>query len=152
MDKFYLSEERFKELELELENLKTEGRRKIAEKLKQAKELGDLSENAEYQEARNEQDFLEQRINQLEEIIRNAEIVKKKKGGDVVSIGSKVKVKKNDSVAVYTIVGSNEAKPTEGLISNESPLGKSLLGKRVGERVTIKTPKGEISYQIVAID
>lgn len=152
MGKFYLSEERFKELKLELENLKTEGRRKIAEKLKQAKELGDLSENAEYQEARNEQDFLEQRINQLEEIIRNAEIVKKKKEGDVVSIGSKVKVKKNDSFAVYTIVGSNEAKPTEGLISNESPLGKSLLGKRVGERVTIKTPKGEISYQIVAID
>jgi len=150
----YLTAERYEELKKELEDLKTTGRQKIAAKLKQAKELGDLSENAEYQEAREEQRRLEQRINQLEEIIRNAVIIKKTDNPQTVRIGSMVKVKKinTSEINTFSIVGSNEAQPFEGKISNESPIGRSLLGHKAGEIVKIKTPNGEVEYQIISIE
>jgi len=126
MDQFYLSKERHNELIKELEDLKTNVRRDITGRLKYAKELGDLSENSEYHDARNEQDKLEQRINQLEEILRNSEIIKKPRNQGVVSIGSRVKIKKGASIYDYKIVGHHETDPEKGLISNESPMGKNL--------------------------
>ena len=152
MDKFYLSRERHNELVKELEELKTNVRRNITGRLKYAKELGDLSENSEYHDARNEQDKLEQKINHLEEILRNSEIIKKPKNQEVVSIGSHVKIKKGASISDYKIVGSHESDPEKGLISNESPIGKNLLGKGVGDKIKIITPKGEKVYQIVSIE
>lgn len=150
-DKQYLSKERYKEMEEELEELKTKGRKEVADRLKKAKALGDLSENSEYQEAKKERDLLEQKINKYENLLRNAEIVKKSGSKDEVQIGSEVKIKKGSKEYTYTIVGSVEADPSEGLISNESPIGKSLLGAKKGEEVEIKTPKGKNTYKVVSI-
>lgn len=150
-DKNYLTRERYKELEEELKELKTKGRKKVAERLKKAKALGDLSENSEYQEARNERDHLEQKINKLQNILRNAEIIKKSQNNDKVRVGSKVKIKRGKTEKEYTIVGSQESDPAEGLISNESPIGEALLGARLGEEVKVKTPKGNKNYEIVKI-
>ncbi len=152
MTKIYISKERFSELEKELEKLKTEGRHKMAIRLQDAKELGDLSESSEYQEARDEQVLLGQRINQLENTLRNAVIIKKPKSKKIIEVGSRVKVQKDKNVTEYTIIGSNEANPDKGLISNESPLGIGLLGKRVGDQITVKTPKGRITYQVLSIE
>jgi len=152
MDKTYLSQERFDELNQELVQLKSEGRVTVAERLKQAKEMGDLSENSEYQEAREEQGRLEKKIGELEEILRNSAIIKKIAGTEAVKIGTKIKVKKGNDIINFTIVGSNESNPAQGFISNESPIGKGLLGKKVGDVANIKTPKGETSYQILTID
>ena len=152
MDKYYLTEERLKELQKELEVLKTQTRLEVAEHLKRAKEYGDLSENAEYAEAREEQSQLETRIFELEELLKRAVIIKKKEGSDVVQVGSKVGVRKNGTPAEYTIVGSNESRPEEGKISNESPIGQSLLGRKVGESVTIAIPSGQAVYQITKIE
>ena len=151
-EKFYLTKERYDEIVEELKNLKTDGRRKVTERLRAAKEMGDLSENSEYQEARDDQDAIEQRINQLEEIVRNSEIIKKSRDKDTVGIGSKVKVRKGGAVDVYTIVGSSEADPEKGFVSNESPFGMSLLGKRAGDEARIKTPKGEVVFQVVRVE
>lgn len=150
-DKNYLSKQRYKELEEELKELKTKGRKKVADRLKKAKALGDLSENSEYQEARNERDQLEQKINKLQNILRNAEIIKKSQNSDKVRVGSEVKIKRGKTKTEYTIVGSQESDPAEGLISNESPIGKALLGARVGEKVKVKTPKGNKNYEIIKI-
>ena len=152
MDKTYLSQERFDELNQELVQLKSEGRVTVAERLKQAKEMGDLSENSEYQEAREEQGRLEKKIGELEEILRNSAIIKKIAGTEAVKIGTKIKVKKGNDIINFTIVWSNESNPAQGFISNESPIGKGLLGKKVGDVANIKTPKGETSYQILTID
>lgn len=152
METVYLTKERFDELQKELDELKTAGRGVVADRLKHAKELGDLSENSEYQEAREEQSRLEQKINQLEELLRNSSIIKKSNGIDSVRIGSKVKVEKNKDVAVYTIVGSNEADPSNGFVSNESPIGRAILGKKVGDIVMFRTPKGDISCRILGIE
>jgi transcription elongation factor GreA len=150
----YLTSERYEELKKELDDLKTAGRQKVAKRLRQAKELGDLSENVEYQEAREEQRRIEQRIGQLEEIVRNAVIIKKSDKPQTVRIGSVVKVKKAGGAEVnaFSIVGSNEAQPFEGRISNESPIGRGLLGRKVGETVRIKTPNGEVEYHILDIE
>ncbi len=150
-NKNYLTKERRDAIAAEVAQLKTEGRKAVAERLKQAKDLGDLSENSEYQEAREEQSRLEARINELEDILRNSAIIKKENGSGAVRIGSVVKVKKGSHVATYTIVGSNEAKPLQGLISNESPIGKALLGKKVGEVVQVNAPSGIVKYEIVEI-
>ena len=155
MNKVYLSKERLEELKEELADLKSRGRQEIAERLKRAKELGDLSENSEYMEARESQTRLEIRIAELEESVRNAEIIQKPGKGEVVKIGSTVRVEKcddNEKIFVYNIVGSNEAQPEKGLISNESPLGGSLLGKKVGDMVIVNTRKGEARYKILAIE
>lgn len=152
MDVTYLSQERFDELSVELKELKSKGRQAVAQRLKHAKELGDLSENSEYQEAREEQSRLEQKIGQIDDVLRHSSIIKKITGAATVRIGSKVKIRKNHEILTYTIVGSNEANPAEGLISNESPIGRGILGRKVGDVVYAKTPKGEINYQILAID
>ncbi len=148
----YLTQERYDEIVAELKELKTAGRKNVAEKLKHAKELGDLSENSEYQEAREDQIRLEQKIMQLEEILKNYTIIKKEACSEKVEIGCKVKVRKGSDTLTYTIVGSNEAKPETGFISNESPIGKNLLGKKVGDVAFVTTPKGKISFQILSIN
>lgn len=152
MDTAYLSQEGYEELVKELNELKTTGRKSVAERLKHAKELGDLSENSEYQEAREDQTRLEQRINQLEETLRQTVLIKKTSGSATVRIGSRVKVKKNGDTAKFSIVGSHEARPAEGLISNESPLARALLGKKVGDTAEVHTPKGSVAYLITEIE
>jgi transcription elongation factor GreA len=148
---YFLTEERLSELKAELETLKTDKRIEISEKLKKAKELGDLSENAEYSEARDDQARVEQRIAELEEILRNVAIIKKEGDNDEIDIGSKVELSKNGKVVEFSIVGSNEAKPEMNLVSNESPLGKKLIGCKVGESITIDAPSGKIEYKVLKI-
>ena len=152
MDKYYLSIERLNELKVELEDLKGRKRREIAERLKTAKEYGDLSENSEYSEAREEQARVETRIFELEDILKQASVIKKSEEVDEVRIGSTVTVKKGDEVFNYTFVGSNETNPEEGKISNESPLGRAILGHKVGDKITVGTPSGEIQYSISKIE
>ena len=151
MSKQYLTKDRYELLKKELEALKSSGRLEVAARLKQAKELGDLSENADYQEAREAQSTLERKIREMEEIVRQSVIIEKNAGGSVVKIGSTVNVKKGKEVIKYTIVGSNEARPAEGFISNASPIGKAILGKSAGEVAQIETPKGAVKYEILEI-
>lgn len=148
----YLTKERYEEIIAELKALKKSGREAVAEKLKHAKELGDLSENSEYQEAREDQIRLEQKILQLEDILKNYTIIKKETCSEKVEIGCKVKVRKDSDVITYIIVGSTEAKPETGFISNESPIGRNLLGKKVGDVVYVTTPKGKTSFQVLSIN
>ena len=154
MDKYYLTKERVEELKKELETLKGQKRLEVADRLKQAKEFGDLSENSEYSEAREEQSRVETRISELEDVLKKVSLIKSEKsgGGDTVSIGSTVSVRKDGKTYTYRIVGSNEAKPEEGKISNESPLGRAFLDKKVGESVVVKTPGGQSDYQIMKIE
>jgi len=151
MPKQYLTQERLDELKAELEHLKNTKRNEIALRLKTAKEYGDLSENSEYVEAREEQASVESRIFELEELMKEAVTIKTGEGGDVVAVGSVVTVKKGEKVTTYTIVGSYEAKPEEGRISDESPLGKAFLGHKVGDVVQIATPGGSAAYEVVKI-
>ncbi len=133
------------ELEKELEELK--GRRaSVAEKIANARDYGDLSENAEYDSAREEQGLVESRIAEIEEILLNADIIKATKS-TTIKVGSTV-VLENDKEVTYRIVGPVEADPLEGKISNESPIGAALMGKKEGETVTITTPKGEMTYHV----
>ena len=138
-----------KELETELKALKSR-RGEVAEKIANARDFGDLSENAEYDAAREEQGLLETRIADIEDIINNADIIKagKKK---TIDLGSKVELKIGAKSMTYTIVGPVEANPIEGKISNESPIGMALYGKKVGDSATISTPKGDVSYKIAQI-
>jgi len=149
----FLTEDKLAELKAELEELVGKKRIEISERLKRAKELGDLSENAEYLEARNEQERVENRIDELKEIIENAEIIHKGAQKLVVGMGSSVDVSKDGEKKTFFLVGSSEAKPEEGYISNESPLGTALMNRRVGETVTVETPdKRKIEYKILAIN
>lgn len=141
-------------LEKELENLKTVKRPEVAERLKQAIELGDISENSEYEDAKNEQGFIEGRILQLEKMLRNAKVIDEQEvGKDIVSVGSKVKLNdvNNSEEVEYMIVGSAEADPAQYKISNESPVGRSLMGQKVGSIVNVNVPMGTIQYKIVGI-
>lgn len=147
-----MTKERFEELKRELEVLKNEKRREIAEHLKQAKEFGDLSENSEYTEAREEQSRVESRISELEDIMKKAVIIRNGEAGEQIVIGSTVTVKKGNQVFKYRIVGSAEARPEEGRISNESPLGRAFLDRKVGESVQVATPTGQTIYQILKIE
>ncbi|MDI6734131.1 MAG: GreA/GreB family elongation factor [Patescibacteria group bacterium] len=152
MENVYLTEERYNAIVEELKELKTNGRKQIADRLKHAKDFGDLSENFDYQETKEDKSRLEQKIVELEEILRRSSIIKKSDSSLVVRVGSKVKVKKNKEILSYSIVGSNEAKPGEGLISNESPLGSLLLKRKVGEVVKLNISKGGVIYEILSID
>ena len=138
-----------KELEKELGTLKAR-RGEVADKIANARDFGDLSENAEYDSAREEQGLLETRIAEIEDIINNADLIKggKKK---TIDLGSKVELKTNGKSMTYIIVGPVEANPLEGKISNESPIGQALYGKKVGDSATISTPKGDVSYKIAQI-
>ncbi len=147
----YITKERLDELKNELEDLKNTARPKVAEQLKRAKEFGDLSENAEYIAARSEREAVESRIEELEAVLKNPVLIEKKTGSDVVSIGATVDVSKDGKSLTFTIVGSSEAKPQEGLISNVSPLGKVLLDCRVGDSVQVDTPNGKVTYTIIKI-
>ena len=138
-----------KELETELEELK--GRRGgIAERIAEARDYGDLSENAEYDSAREEQGVLETRIAEIEDILAKAEIIKASSSSRI-TVGSTVELKSGGKTVTYTLVGPIEANPLEGKISNESPIGEALMGKKVGESATITTPKSEIVYEIVSV-
>ncbi len=148
----YLSEEKLEELKKELEYLKGEKRLEIAERLKTSKEFGDLSENSEYSEAREEQAKVEARIIELEETLKQAAVIEKGGSIDKVRVGSSVTLKKGSSVFKYSIVGSNETRPEEGRISNESPLGKSLLGHKVGDKIVVHAPDGEVVYLVDTIE
>ncbi len=152
MAKQYLTKERLEEFKEELETLKNKKRVEVAERLKQAKEYGDLSENSEYAEAREEQASVETRIAELEDLLKQAVTIKKTEGGDTVGVGSTVTARRGDKTVTYTIVGSYEAKPEEGRISDESPLGKAFLRKKVGETVEVATPAGAARYEIVKIE
>lgn len=142
-------------LEKELEHLKTVRRREVAERIKQALEFGDISENSEYEDAKNEQGFIEGRILSIEKMLRNAKVIDEQEAHQtgVVSLGSKVTlVEVNGGFEVeYMIVGSAEANPLESKISNESPVGKSLIGRSVGEIVNVNVPMGTIQYKIAAV-
>lgn len=143
-----------KKLQDELEHLKTVGRAEIAEKIKIARGYGDLSENSEYDDAKNEQAKMEARINDLEVMLKNVEIISSTKGAvKKVRVGVKVKVYDEEfkEECEYTIVGSTEANPHEQKISDESPIGKALLGKKVGDEVIAETPGGEIKLKILAV-
>jgi len=147
----YISKEGLERLRAELEEIVTLRRPEIAHRIHDAKEHGDLTENAEYEDAKNEQAFVEGRIAQLESMIKNATIIEENHSSDHVAIGSTVKVAGPDGTESFMIVGSAEARPTEGRISNESPVGRALLGHKKGESVSVHVPAGEFSYKIVGI-
>lgn len=141
-------------LEQELENLKTVKRKDVVERIKIARSFGDLSENSEYDSAKEEQAFVEGRITTLENMIRNAKIIEESElDSDTVSLGKTVTFVElpDGDEETYSIVGSAEADPFEGKISNDSPIAKSLIGKRVGDEVTVQTPGGEMNVRIVTI-
>lgn len=149
--KKYISGEGLEKLKQELETLKTAKRHEIAQRLEEAKQLGDLSENAEYAEAREEQEFNERRIAELEDLIKQSVVISKTEGKEEIQIGSTFVVKASGKEQKLTIVGSEESDPPSGKISNESPLGRVLLGKKAGDEVKTKTPKGEVKYTIEKI-
>ena len=138
------------ELKTELDALIAQ-RVHVAQRIKQARELGDLSENAEYQTAREEQDRLESRISELEHVLQNSQIIKKPKNDGQVRLGSGVTLKGGGKPLQYQIVGTIEANPAQGKISDESPIGKALLGKKIGDKAELKTPTGVHTYKIIEI-
>lgn len=148
-----LTEEGLKKLEDKLDYLKSVKRIEIAERLKAAIALGDLSENSEYEDAKNEQAFLEGEIIDLETKIRNSDIIQSNSGSDVVQMGQKVVIKdlEFDEEMTYSIVGSAEADPTEFRISNESPVGAAIIGQKVGSTVEVHVPAGVLQYKIMEI-
>ena len=150
MNKVYqITESGQRELERELNELKSR-RGEIADKIAAARDFGDLSENAEYDAAREAQGLLETRITEIETILQNASIIQAGNGSTVV-LGSTVELEANGKTVTYTVVGPVEADPLEGKVSNESPIGQALMGKAVGDTVTISTPKGELAYTVVAL-
>ena len=157
--KVVLTYEGLKQREQELEELKTVRRkdlmREVAEKIKEARGQGDLSENAEYDAAKEEQGEIEARIAQLEKMLKNAEVIDDEElSSDVVSVGSKVRVydKEFEEEVEYVIVGSAEADPMNNKISNESPVGMGLLGHKIGDEIKIETPDGEIEFTVLGIN
>lgn len=151
-----VTKEGLKKLKDELEYLKNTKRREVAQRLKEAISYGDLSENSEYEEAKNEQAFVEGRIIELERKIKNAKIITEhdsKKSGKEANIGSHITIVKvgEDEQESYTIVGATEADPFESKISNESPIGKAVLGNVKGDIVTVSTPSGVVRYEIVKV-
>lgn len=153
--KYVMTYEGVKKLEDELEYLKTTKRKEVTEKIKVALSFGDLSENSEYDEAKNDQAFLEGRIIQLENMLKNATIVDDADvSNDIVNVGSKVKVKDYDfdEEVNFLIVGSAESDPLENKISNESPIGSALIGKKVGDVVEVQVPDGVNKFEILEIN
>jgi len=161
MDKEYLSKEGLEKIKKELEFLKTEKRKEIAEKLKFAKSLGDLSENAEYKETLENQTLVEDKIEKLEDIVNRAVIIERA-GGSTVQLGSTVTLKKEGlpagqagnaagKIYKYNIVGQEEADISAGKLSNQSPIGSALMGKKKGDIISARTPGGEIKYAIIDI-
>jgi transcription elongation factor GreA len=149
-----LTPEGYEKLKQEIDYLTSDKRREVADRIRTAREFGDISENAEYDDAKNEQALLEQRIATLEERLRNARVIDKKEiAKDVVSIGSKVRLRDLDAKQTfeYRIVGSAEANPAENKLSNESPVGKAIIGKKKGETVEVVAPRGAMKFKILEI-
>lgn len=150
--KKYFSKEGLEKIKKELEERKTVLRPEISKKILEAKEQGDLSENAEYAEAKDLQAFNEGRIEELENSLKEAALVEKNGSSDTVAVGSTVKVESpNSEVKEFTIVGASESSPADGFISNESPLGQAFLGKKQGEECEVDTPSGKVKYKILEI-
>lgn len=149
----FLTQEKFEELKKELEHLKTVRRKEVAESLEYARSLGDISENAEYQEARDMQAAIEERIQYLEKVIKEAKIVANTKKGDVIGLGTVVTIQKKDEKEKheYTIVGTDEANIHEHKLSYLSPLGEALMGKTKGDSFTFETPAGKQTYKILKV-
>ncbi|MRH43037.1 transcription elongation factor GreA [Aquibacillus halophilus] len=151
---YYMTQEGKEKLENELHYLKVEKRQEVVERIKIARGFGDLSENSEYDAAKDEQAFVESRIAQVENMIRNAVIIENdNQNPNVVSLGKSVTFTElpDGDEETYTIVGSAEADPFEGKISNDSPIARSLLGKEIGEKVTVSTPSGDMEVKIVSV-
>jgi transcription elongation factor GreA len=149
-----LTREGYQKLKKEIEDLSTTRRREVAERIKLAREFGDIAENAEYDTAKNEQAMLEARIAKLEERLASARVIEKREiSKDVVSVGSTVRLRDVDArqTVEYRIVGSAEANPAELKLSNESPVGKAILGHKKGETVEVATPRGSLKYKILEI-
>ncbi len=152
---FFFTEEGLAKTEAELDHLKSVTRREVAEKIKTALGYGDLSENAEYDHAKNEQAKVEEKIAKLENMLRNAVLIEEENlDKNHVSIGTKVTIREKGTKEdeLYTIVGSAETDPLAGKISNESPMGSALLGKKIGDKAQVETPAGLIEFEIVAIE
>lgn len=145
-----LTEKGKEKLLAELAEYKKVRRPAVIDRIKKAKEFGDLSENAEYEDARNEQSFVEGKIQELEYMVKNGKMSRKNSG--VVSIGNSIKVKLDGELMQYEIVGVNESDPASGKISNESPIGRALIGKKSGEKVKAQTPNGELTLEIVSVE
>lgn len=150
--KYLLTQDGLFKLNEELKHLINDKRKEVIERIREAAAHGDLSENADYAQAREEQSFIEGRIQEIEDMIKNAEIIATSTQHNSVTIGATVKVKVDGEEKTYSIVGSNEANPLEGKISNESIVGKAVLGKKVGDVVPVVTPAGEKQYEIIAIN
>jgi transcription elongation factor GreA len=147
--KMYLTKEGFENLKVELDKLLNTERKEVAERIKTAKEYGDLSENSEYSDAKEQQSFVEGRILEIEHILKNAEIIDDAHiNCEDVKVGCTVHLEAEDKELKYRIVGSAEADPTKGYISNESPIGKALLGKKSGDVVEVSVPAGVNKYKI----
>ena len=154
MKEVILTPEGYKKLQQEIEYLSNEKRREVADRIRIAREFGDISENAEYDDAKNEQALLEHRIATLEERLRDAKVINKKDvAKDVVSVGSKVRVRDVTAkeTVEYHIVGSAEANPAQNKLSNESPVGKAIIGHKKGETVEVAAPRGSMKYKILEI-
>lgn len=145
--------EGLKKLEDELQDLKVSRRKEVAQKIKEAREQGDLSENAEYDAAKDEQRDIEARIEEIEKILKNAEVADDEFGAGVINLGSTVTVYdcEFDEELVFKLVGSTEAKSLENKISNEAPLGKALIGKVAGDEVEVETPSGIMKYKVINV-
>lgn len=145
--------EGLKKLEDELQDLKVNRRKEVAQKIKEAREQGDLSENAEYDAAKDEQRDIEARIEEIEKILKNAEVADDEFGAGVINLGSTVTVYdcEFDEEIIFKLVGSTEAKSLENKISNESPLGKALIGKVAGDEVEVETPSGMMKYKVINV-
>ena len=148
----YLSQEGIETIKKELQELKTKKRQEITKRLQEAKDLGDLSENAEYFEAKEAQSFNENRIVELEKLLKNAVVIETSSKEDIVRVGSTIEVKSNNGAEIFNIVGSAEAEPQERKISNESPLGRAFLGRKIGDEIEIKSPSGITKYKIIKIE
>lgn len=145
------TEEGLKKLQTELEERKTKIRHEIAESIKEAKEQGDLSENAEYSEAKRHQNENETRVAELEAMLKDSVVAAKQKSSSTVGIGSRLTVKIGSKELNFEIVGSNEVDPAQGKISNESPLGKEFIGKGKGDKVQVAAPAGIVKYEIIDV-
>jgi len=152
MSDHVITKEGYDKLKEELDQLINIKRKEIADRIEKAKELGDLSENAEYSEAKDAQAFNEGRIAEITATLKNSTVVKTSRSKTKVSLGSKITIKTGNKQKQYTIVSFNEADPLEGKISNESPLGLAFLNKKQGEIVIVNTPKGEVKYRILEIE
>jgi transcription elongation factor GreA len=146
----YITKEGLEKMKKELDELKNVRRKEVASRIEIAKDMGDLSENAEYNEAKEEQGFVEGRIAELEQVLPNAIIIERDMSGSV-NVGNTVRVSVKGKEKEYTIVGASEADPLSGRISNESPLGLAFIGKKAGDTVTVNVPSGKMIYHIISV-